>query len=220
MYPLGSPRADHNWRDGEDTGDRIEVQHPPQRQRRLPAPDDLATGAGGACWTATRTPTRSGGATRSASSLSQTTWDLWRTPNRRPHRPRPVQLQHAGQPALRRDNSTCNCVHPLGSSGCRASRLPARRLSCRPGQRGHQLVDCSLAHLHLRAGRHEAGISQPMAGPAGPHLCLDEPPVAGRRPMPGQQMTRSRVAPPSNRSQHRIDSCSDAAPDAVHPASA
>jgi hypothetical protein len=109
---------------------------------------------------------------------------------------------------------------PLSCPGCRASsRLPVRQLTCRPGRRGHQLVECSLAHLHLRGGRHEAGISQPTADP-GPHLRLDELPVLGPRPMPGQQMTHSRVAPPpGNRSRYRIESCADAAPDAVHPAS-
>src|ERR1039457_1825023 len=75
-----------------------------------------------------------------------------------------------------------------------------------------QLVDRFRAFLHLLGGRREAGASHPTA---------DEPPLPGRRPIPGQHVTHSRMAPPpGSRSRDRIDSCSYATPDPIHPASA
>lgn len=74
-----------------------------------------------------------------------------------------------------------------------------------------QFVDRCRARLHLLGRRREAGSALPVA---------DEPPLPGRRPMPGQDVTHSRMAPPTgSRGQHRIDGRSYPAPDLSHPAS-
>jgi hypothetical protein len=72
--------------------------------------------------------------------------------------------------------------------------LPADPLSNAP-----EAIRSSIAaaRLHLLGGRREADAS--------PHPTADEPPLPGRRPMPGQHVTRSRMAqPPGNRSRLHI----------------
>lgn len=72
-----------------------------------------------------------------------------------------------------------------------------------------KLVDRCRACLHLPGRRREA--SAPLA---------DEPPLPGRRPLAGQRMTDSRMAPPpGSPGRHRIDSHAYATPDPVHHAS-
>jgi len=73
-----------------------------------------------------------------------------------------------------------------------ASKLAGRRRPC----------------LHLPGRRREAWASDPMA---------DEPPLPGRRPMTGQHLTDSRMAPPPGSSgRYRINGCAYATPDPVH----
>jgi len=74
-----------------------------------------------------------------------------------------------------------------------------------------QLVDRFRASLHRPGGRREADASRPTA---------DQPPLPGRRPIPGQHVAHSRMAPPpGSRSRDRIHSRSYAVPDPIHPAS-
>ena len=75
-----------------------------------------------------------------------------------------------------------------------------------------QLVDRCRTRPHLRSGRRTAdALDRPAA---------DEPPLPGRRPVPGQHVTHGRMAPPpGSRGRYRIDCCAYATPDPGHPAS-
>ena len=124
--------------------------------------------------------------------------------------------RHAVPLGLNRDGLAVECYEASPPDNCGAgSRLLVWRLTSRPvieRARGHQLVDRCRARLHLFGGRREADASY--------HPTADEPPLPGRRSMPGQHVTRSRMAPPpGNRSRQRIDSCAYATPDPIHPAS-
>ena len=98
-----------------------------------------------------------------------------------------------------------------------ADQRPVRDTSSAPSRShfvivsANKLIDRCRACLHLPGRRRETGASAPMA---------DEPPLPGRRPMAGQRMTDSRMAPPpGSRGRYRIDSCAYATPDPVHHAS-
>jgi hypothetical protein len=74
-----------------------------------------------------------------------------------------------------------------------------------------QFVGRCRARLPLLGGRRETGSTLPMA---------DEAPLPGSRPMPGQHVTHSRMAPPPGScGRHLIDGGSCPAPDLIHPAS-
>jgi hypothetical protein len=74
-----------------------------------------------------------------------------------------------------------------------------------------QLVDRCRTRPHLRSGRRTADALD--------HPAADEPPLPGRRPVPGQHVTHGRMAPPpGSRSRYRIDCCAYATPDPGHPA--
>ena len=118
------------------------------------------------------------------------------------------------------DLPACQSLSPA-TSGRRVSSIVSNR-----GTRGRSEMD--LAHTSWSSRPSSSSIAPARAficsadgvKPTPRVLTADEPPLLGRRPIPSQHVTHSRMAPPpGSRSRHRIDSCAHATPDPIHPAS-